>query len=95
MSRKATRTTDIGRNFDETWGTSGGTQASNHHRQRLVHGACVEAGNYVCAHPEPSVKQVWKALVLQRAFQQVLDTPGAAEALQHPALKPLLDQAAD
>jgi hypothetical protein len=25
----------------------------------------------------------------------VLDTPGAAEALQHPALKPLLEQAAD
>jgi hypothetical protein len=25
----------------------------------------------------------------------VLDTAGAEEALQHPALKPLLDQAAD
>ena len=29
------------------------------------------------------------------AFQQVLDNPDAAEALQHPALKPLLEQAAD
>jgi hypothetical protein len=29
------------------------------------------------------------------AFQQVLDDPDAAEALQHPALKPLLEQAAD
>ena len=28
-------------------------------------------------------------------FQQVLDTPGAEEALQHPALKPLLERAAD
>jgi hypothetical protein len=28
-------------------------------------------------------------------FQQVLDDPEAAEALQHPALKPLLDEAAD
>ena len=29
------------------------------------------------------------------AFQQVLDHPDAAEALQHPALRPLLDEAAD
>jgi hypothetical protein len=29
------------------------------------------------------------------AFEQVLDGPDAAEALQHPALKPLLEQAAD
>jgi hypothetical protein len=30
-----------------------------------------------------------------KAFQQVLDDPEAAEALQHPALRPLLDEAAD
>ena len=42
-----------------------------------------------------TMPQIIKALALQQAFQQVLDTPGAAEALQHPALKPLLDQAAD
>ena len=47
------------------------------------------------AYPEPTVKQVWQALALQKTFEQVLDTPGAAEALQHPALKPLLDLAAD
>ena len=29
------------------------------------------------------------------AFQQVLDDPGAADALRHPALKPLLNEAAD
>jgi hypothetical protein len=29
------------------------------------------------------------------AFQQVLDHPEAADALQHPALQPLLDEAAD
>jgi hypothetical protein len=55
----------------------------------------VQAGNFVCGYPEPTVQQVWRALAVQQAFQQVLDTPGAAEALQHPALKPLLDQAAD
>jgi hypothetical protein len=32
---------------------------------------------------------------LEEAFQQVLDDPAAAEALQHPALKPLLELAAD
>ncbi len=53
------------------------------------------AGNYVAAYPEPTVQQILKALAVQKAFQQVLDTPGAAEALQQPALKPLLDQAAD
>jgi hypothetical protein len=42
-----------------------------------------------------TMTQIIKAQRLQDAFQQVLDTPGAAEALQHPALKPLLEQAAD
>jgi hypothetical protein len=32
---------------------------------------------------------------VQAAFQQVLNSPGAAEVLQHPALKPLLELAAD
>ena len=54
----------------------------------------VQAGNFVAAYPEPTVKQVWQVLALQKTFEQVLDTPGAAEALQHPALKPLLDLAA-
>ena len=55
----------------------------------------VPAVQYDSAYPEPSVKQVWNALALQKAFEQVLDAPAAAEALQHPALKPLLDLAAD
>lgn len=41
-------------------------------------------------HPE-----IRKAQLVYEAFQQVLDDPDAAEALQHPALKPLLEQAAD
>jgi hypothetical protein len=39
--------------------------------------------------------EVRKAQRVNEAFQQVLDDPDAAEALQHPALKPLLEQAAD
>lgn len=42
-----------------------------------------------------TVKEIRKALRVNEAFQRVLDDPSAAEALRHPALKPLLDEAAD
>ena len=42
-----------------------------------------------------TVKEIRKAERVNKAFQQVLDDPDAAAALQHPALKPLLDEAAD
>jgi hypothetical protein len=42
-----------------------------------------------------TVKEIRKAQRVNAAFQQVLDHPDAAEALQHPALQPLLEEAAD
>src|SRR5881275_2932276 len=42
-----------------------------------------------------TVKEIRKAERVNAAFQQVLDHPDAAVALQHPALKPLLEEAAD
>ncbi len=54
----------------------------------------VEASAFGSAYPEVTVKEIWKALAVQQAFQQVLDNPAAEQALQVPALKPLLDQAA-
>ena len=42
-----------------------------------------------------TMPQIVKAQHLQEVFQRVLDDPDAAEALQHPALRPLLDEAAD
>src|SRR5947207_6487511 len=42
-----------------------------------------------------TVKEIRKAQRVNEAFQQVLDDPDAADALQHPALKPLLEEAAD
>jgi hypothetical protein len=42
-----------------------------------------------------TVKEIRKAERVNAAFQQVLDDPAAAEALQHRALKPLLDEAAE
>ena len=42
-----------------------------------------------------TVKEIRKAQRVNEAFQRVLDDPRAADALRHPALKPLLDEAAD
>jgi hypothetical protein len=42
-----------------------------------------------------TVKEIRKAERVNKAFQQVLDDPDAARALQHPVLKPLLDEAAE
>jgi hypothetical protein len=42
-----------------------------------------------------TVKEIRKALRVNEAFQRVLDDPAAGEALQHPALRALLDEAAD
>ena len=41
------------------------------------------------------MKEIRKAERVNAAFQQVLDDPDAEDALQHPALKPLLDEAAE
>jgi hypothetical protein len=53
------------------------------------------ATTYFNALKDLTVPQIKKAQRLEQAFQQVLDDPAAQEALQHPALKPLLEQAAD
>jgi len=42
-----------------------------------------------------TVKEIRKAQRVNAAFQQVLDHPQAAEILEHPALQPLLNEAAD
>jgi hypothetical protein len=60
----------------------------------LVLGAQATAAAYARNYPG-TVKEIRKALRVNKAFQQVLDDPEAATALQQPALKPLLDEAAD
>ena len=54
----------------------------------------VQASSFGSAYPDATVKQIMKALALYQAFQQVLDNPAAEEALEAPALHPLLEQAA-
>ena len=56
--------------------------------------AQVTAGAYARNYPG-TVKEIRKARRVNQAFQQVLDDPRAAEALRHPALEPLLDEAAE
>jgi hypothetical protein len=60
----------------------------------FVLGAQVSAAGYARNYPG-TVKEIRKAERVNKAFQQVLDDPEAATALQQPALKPLLDEAAD
>ena len=60
----------------------------------FVLGAEEAAAAYARNYPG-TVKEIRKALRVNRAFQEVLDHPQAAEILRHPALQPLLDEAAD
>jgi hypothetical protein len=89
-------TTAIGLNFDESWNhVQGYPGVKSPTVKDWFQEHVVEAGNYVAAYPRPTVQQVWRALAVQQAFDQVLDNPAAAEALQNPALKPLAELAAD
>src|SRR5512132_3886219 len=60
----------------------------------FVLGAEVSAAAYARNYGG-TVKEIRKGLRVNDAFQRVLDDPAASEALQHPVLKPLLDEAAD
>ena len=55
----------------------------------------VPASGYFNAMSYMTHVEARKAKRVYEAFQQVLDDPNAAEALEHPALKPLLELAAD
>lgn len=62
--------------------------------KKFIMGAEETAAAYARNYPS-TVKEIRKAERVNRAFQQVLDSPQAGEALAHPALRPLLDEAAD
>ena len=62
--------------------------------KEFVLGARADRGGLRAQLPR-TVKEIRKAQRVNAAFQQVLDHPEAAEALEHPALKPLLEEAAD
>ncbi len=62
--------------------------------KQFVLSAQATAAGYARNYPG-TVKEIRKAERVNNAFQQVLDAPEAGEALQHPALRPLLDEASD
>ena len=59
----------------------------------FILGAQQTAAAYARNYPG-TVKEIRRAQRISAAFDRVLDHPDAAEALQHPALQPLLDEAA-
>src|SRR3954470_16526604 len=62
--------------------------------KNFIMSAQVTAGGY-SRNYGGTVKEIRKAERVNKAFQQVLDDPDAAELLQAPALAPLLAEAAD
>jgi hypothetical protein len=62
--------------------------------QDFILGAQVTAPAYARNYGG-TVKEIRKAIRVNAAFQRVLDDPRAAEALEHPVLQPLLDEAGD
>jgi hypothetical protein len=53
------------------------------------------ADGFFRAVPDMTLAEIKKAQRVRASFEQVLDDPRAAEVLQNPSLKPLLDEAAD
>jgi len=68
---------------------------SNAAAKELLAKVRTKAVTYIDTFPDVSVKKFNRALQVLAAFEKVLDNPDAAEALKNPALKPLLDQAAE
>jgi hypothetical protein len=63
--------------------------------KRIIQSVQAPASGYFNALGGYTVPQVKKAERVEQAFQKVLDDPAAEQALEQPALKPLLDEAAD
>jgi hypothetical protein len=63
--------------------------------KQVLQAAQVPAITYFDALADLTMSEIRKAQRVEQAFQQVLDDPAAPEALQQPALAPLLEQAAD
>ena len=76
-------TTSVAQNFELTWGHVQGFPGIRDPTVKDWFKAhAVKASEFVSAYPEPTVKQVWRALAVAATFDQVLDNPDAAEALQ-------------
>lgn len=63
--------------------------------KRILQSVQAPAAGYWNMLADQTTPQIRKAQRVEAAFQQVLDSPEAEQALSHPALQPLLEQAAD
>jgi hypothetical protein len=63
--------------------------------KKLLQSVQTQATNFFQTLSDLTLVEIKKAQRIKKAFEQVLDDPAAAELLQHPALKPLLEEAAD
>jgi hypothetical protein len=75
--------------------SSGMETGSNAELKQFLQSAQEQATAFFDAFPNHTLSQIKKALLLSQAFERVLDDPAAAQALQHPTLRPLLEHAAD
>ena len=78
---------------DPAWGEK--VKPAGPHLKATIQKIQAPATVYFNALSDWTIPQIRKAQRLQQAFQKVLDNPDAEKALQHPALKPLLEQAAE
>jgi hypothetical protein len=62
--------------------------------KRYLQSAQCPATGFYRAIDDMTLSQTKRAQEVMAAFEEVLDTPGAAEALRDPVFKPLLDKAA-
>ena len=53
------------------------------------------AVGFLSAFKDLTLRELWTDRRIRKAFEEVLDNPEAEAALQHPALAPLLEVAAD
>jgi hypothetical protein len=70
-------------------------KASNAEVKEFLQSAQVQAAYYLDIFSSKTTSEIMKAGQVERAFQQVLDEPASEQALQHPALRPLAELAAD
>ena len=69
--------------------------ASSAEIKQLLQSAQNQAITFFDAFSNFTLSEIKKALFVNQAFERILDNPEAAEAFQHPALQPLLEEAAD
>jgi hypothetical protein len=68
--------------------------ASNAQIKQLLQSAQEQATAFFDAFSNYTLAQIKKALLVNQAFERLLDNPEAAQALQHPALQSVLELAA-